>query len=69
MAASAIAQPKVVSRDEWLVARKELLAKEKELTSARDVLSAKRRELPWVKVETRRRKIRQRWSLHRIPLP
>jgi predicted dithiol-disulfide oxidoreductase (DUF899 family) len=51
MATSAIAQPKVVSRDEWLAARKELLAKEKELTRARDALSAKRRELPWVKVE------------------
>ncbi len=42
---------KVVSRDEWLVARKALLAKEKALTKARDALSAERRALPWVPVE------------------
>lgn len=47
---STIANPKVVSRDEWLAARIELLAKEKELTRARDALSAQRRQLPWVKV-------------------
>ena len=41
----------VVSREEWLVARKTLLAKEKEFTRQRDRLSAERRELPWVKVE------------------
>jgi predicted dithiol-disulfide oxidoreductase (DUF899 family) len=41
----------VVSRDEWLVARKELLRKEKEFTRLRDQLSAERRALPWVKVE------------------
>jgi predicted dithiol-disulfide oxidoreductase (DUF899 family) len=43
--------PKVVSRDEWLAARKELLGREKALTTARDALSAARRALPWVKVE------------------
>ena len=42
---------KVVSKEEWLTARKHLLAKEKELTRLRDQLSAERRELPWVKVE------------------
>jgi predicted dithiol-disulfide oxidoreductase (DUF899 family) len=42
---------KIVSDQEWLAARKELLAKEKELTRARDQLSAERRALPWVKVE------------------
>jgi predicted dithiol-disulfide oxidoreductase (DUF899 family) len=42
---------RVVSRDEWLTARKAHLAKEKELTHLRDQLSAERRELPWVKVE------------------
>jgi predicted dithiol-disulfide oxidoreductase (DUF899 family) len=42
---------KIVSRDEWLVARKAHLAKEKELTQARDKLSAERRALPWVKVD------------------
>ena len=41
----------VVSRKEWLEARKALLAEEKEFTRARDALSAKRRTLPWVKVE------------------
>jgi predicted dithiol-disulfide oxidoreductase (DUF899 family) len=44
-------RPKIVSRDEWLVARKELLAKEKQLTRQRDALSAERRALPWVKVD------------------
>jgi predicted dithiol-disulfide oxidoreductase (DUF899 family) len=42
---------KIVSRDEWLAARKAHLAKEKEFTKARDALSRQRRELPWVKVE------------------
>jgi len=51
MTTSAIEHPKVVSRAEWLAARKELLAEEKALTRARDALSAKRRELPWVKVD------------------
>ncbi len=43
--------PKVVSRDEWLSARKELLAEEKAMTRARDELSVKRRLLPMVRVE------------------
>ena len=42
---------KIVSRDEWLVARKAHLAEEKAFTRARDALSRKRRELPWVKVD------------------
>ena len=41
----------VVSREEWIEARKQHLEKEKELTRLRDQLSAERRELPWVKVE------------------
>jgi predicted dithiol-disulfide oxidoreductase (DUF899 family) len=41
----------VVSREEWLVARKRLLEKEKEQTRLRDRLAAERRALPWVKVE------------------
>ena len=41
---------RVVSRDEWLTARKALLQKEKEFTRLRDDLSRQRRELPWVKV-------------------
>jgi predicted dithiol-disulfide oxidoreductase (DUF899 family) len=42
---------RVVSRKDWLAARKALLAKERELTHARDRLSAERRALPWVKVD------------------
>ena len=42
---------KVVSREEWAVARKELLAQEKEFTRLRDQLSQQRRDLPWVKVD------------------
>jgi predicted dithiol-disulfide oxidoreductase (DUF899 family) len=41
----------VVSRDEWLAARKQLLIKEKELTRLRDQINADRHALPWVKVE------------------
>jgi len=41
----------VVSRAEWLIARKALLHKEKEFTRQRDALSAERRRLPMVKVE------------------
>jgi len=41
----------VVSRNEWLAARKQLLAKEKEFTRLRDDLSRQRREMPWEKVE------------------
>jgi len=43
--------PQVVSRNEWLVARKELLAEEKDLTRRRDALNAERRRLPMVEVE------------------
>ena len=43
---------KVVSPEEWLTARRALLAQEKEFTRQRDALSQQRRELPWVKVET-----------------
>jgi predicted dithiol-disulfide oxidoreductase (DUF899 family) len=42
---------RVVSREDWLAARRQLLGKEKEFTRRRDRLSAERRELPWVKVE------------------
>jgi predicted dithiol-disulfide oxidoreductase (DUF899 family) len=41
----------VASQEEWLEARKALLAEEKEFTRARDALSDKRRALPWVKIE------------------
>src|SRR5580700_2646368 len=42
--------PDVVSRDEWLEARKQLLAQEKEYTRARDTLNADRRRLPMVRI-------------------
>ena len=42
---------KVVSRDEWIAARKAHLRNEKALTRMRDLISAERRALPWVKVE------------------
>ncbi len=41
----------IVSREEWIEARQELLKKEKESTGLRDRLSAERRKLPWVQVE------------------
>ena len=41
----------VVSRDEWLVARKTLLKKEKDFTHLRDELSRERQALPWVRVD------------------
>ena len=41
----------VVSRAEWLVARKDLLKREKELTRLHDQLAAERRALPWVKID------------------
>jgi predicted dithiol-disulfide oxidoreductase (DUF899 family) len=43
----------IVSREQWLTARKELLAKEKELTHMRDRLNAERLALPWVKIDKR----------------
>jgi predicted dithiol-disulfide oxidoreductase (DUF899 family) len=42
---------KIVTRDEWLAARKALLAKERAMTHALDALRAERRELPWVKLD------------------
>ncbi|WP_447007430.1 DUF899 domain-containing protein [Saccharothrix isguenensis] len=44
-------RPSVVSREEWLEARKALLEKEKEVTHARDMIAEERRRLPMVKVE------------------
>jgi predicted dithiol-disulfide oxidoreductase (DUF899 family) len=41
----------VISNEQWIEARKALLAKEKEFTRQRDDLSRLRRELPWVKVD------------------
>jgi predicted dithiol-disulfide oxidoreductase (DUF899 family) len=41
----------VVSEEEWLLARKALLAREREATHLRDEINAARMALPWVKVE------------------
>ncbi|ACU37969.1 DUF899 domain-containing protein [Actinosynnema pretiosum subsp. pretiosum] len=46
-----MSSPQVVTRAEWLQARKVLLEKEKEVTRARDEIAAQRRELPMVLVE------------------
>lgn len=46
-----IEKRKVVSQDEWLAARKNLLAKGRQLTHQRDAIAAERRQLPWVKIE------------------
>jgi predicted dithiol-disulfide oxidoreductase (DUF899 family) len=44
-------QHRIVSREQWLKERTDLLAKEKELTRLRDRLARERRTLPWVRVE------------------
>lgn len=44
-------QRAVVSHDEWLAARKALLAREKQMTRELDALRAERRKLPWVRVD------------------
>jgi len=51
MSTTTLENHKVVSRAEWIAARKQLLAKEKELTHLRDAIAKERRQLPWVKVE------------------
>jgi predicted dithiol-disulfide oxidoreductase (DUF899 family) len=47
----AMSLPRIATRDEWLAARQELLAKEKDLTRQRDALNIERRNLPMVEVE------------------
>ncbi len=41
----------IVSRDQWVTARRRLLTKEKEFLQLRDQLSSERRELPWERVD------------------
>lgn len=43
--------PEVTTREKWLVARKELLAREKAMTRQRDALNADRRRLPMVEID------------------
>jgi predicted dithiol-disulfide oxidoreductase (DUF899 family) len=45
-----MAMNKIVSKEEWVEARKALLKKEKEFTILRDRLSQQRRDLPWIGV-------------------
>jgi predicted dithiol-disulfide oxidoreductase (DUF899 family) len=51
MTTSTIPHPPIVSREQWLAERKELLAHEKELTKQYDRVNAERRRLPMVKIE------------------
>src|SRR5579862_3148607 len=43
--------PPIVSREDWAVAREQMLVKEKALMRARDALAAERRRMPWMAVE------------------
>jgi predicted dithiol-disulfide oxidoreductase (DUF899 family) len=43
--------PQIASQDEWLAARKRLLAKEKQLTRQHDEVNAERRRLPMVRID------------------
>ena len=44
-------QHAVVSHDDWLAARRDLLQKEKELTHLRDRVASERLALPWERIE------------------
>lgn len=46
-----MAGPRTATREEWLAARSQLLAKEKELTRRNDELAAERRQLPWMPID------------------
>jgi predicted dithiol-disulfide oxidoreductase (DUF899 family) len=45
-----MSDPEIVTREQWLVARRELLALERELTRHRDQVNAARRRLPMVEI-------------------
>jgi predicted dithiol-disulfide oxidoreductase (DUF899 family) len=51
VATPAISHTGIVSREQWLIERKKLLAHEKELTKHYDLVNAERRRLPMVKIE------------------
>jgi predicted dithiol-disulfide oxidoreductase (DUF899 family) len=42
---------RIATRNEWLAERRKLLSAEKEFTRQRDTLSARRRSMPWVKID------------------
>lgn len=45
-----LSPPRIATREDWLAARKALLAKEKAATRQLDAIRAERRQLPWVKI-------------------
>lgn len=51
MKTNTIENPTIVSPEKWLAARREFLREEKEFSKLSDRLAARRRELPWVKVD------------------
>jgi predicted dithiol-disulfide oxidoreductase (DUF899 family) len=51
MTTTTFTPPHIVSSDQWLAARRELLRQEKELLRRQDQLATTRRALPWVKVD------------------
>ncbi len=51
MKTNSFENPTIVSPEKWLAARREFLREEKEFSQARDRLAARRRALPWVRVE------------------
>ena len=52
MKSNSFEKPTVVSPEKWLAARQELLREEKELTRLQDKIHARRRTLPWIKLDT-----------------
>lgn len=47
MTTQTVLPPRIVSPEQWLAARRELLREEKELTQARERVAVRRRQLPW----------------------
>lgn len=60
--------PRIVTRDEWLQARRELLAKEKDLTRRRDELNSDRRNQPMVEIEKDYRFVSSRGPIRLIDM-
>jgi len=51
MKTNSFANPTVVSPEKWLAARRDLLREEKEFTRLQDKINARRRAMPWEKIE------------------